>query len=109
IGNALGLAIFCDPFRARWIVKLVNRSLDENIARAVAHRMQRIAVEFDWTAIDGRNQERDGAVSPRHRRAVVEEFSGNGPFHRFGEWNKVEFRAPTTGDAESSERNRRAH
>src|SRR4030095_5216722 len=109
IGDALGLAIFCDPFCAQWIVKLVDRSLDENIAGAVAHRMQRIAIEFDGTAIDGGNQERDGAVSPRHRRAVVEKFSGNGPFHRFCERNKVEFRAATTTDSKSGERNGRAH
>ena len=71
--------------------------------------MQRIAVKFDWTAINSGDQERDGAVPPRHRRAVVEEFSGNGPFHRLCERNKVEFRAPTTADAESGERNGRAH
>ena len=109
IGDTLGLAIFCDPFCAQGIVKLINRSLDENIARAVAHRMQWIAVEFDRTSIDRGDKEWDGAVSPRHRRAVVEKFSGDGPFHRFRERNKVEFRATTTADTKSGERNGRAH
>ena len=108
-GRGAGLAIFGNAFCSERVVKLVNCRLHENIAGTVARRMQRIAVEFNWPAIDRRDKKRNRSVPPRHRGAVVEELSWNGPLHRFGEWYKVHFRPATTAHAKSSQRDGRAH
>ena len=67
------------------------------------------AVELDWPAVNGRNQERNRPVPSRHRRAVVEEFAGNGPLDRFSEGDQMQFRPATTAHAKSSQRDGRTH
>ena len=84
-------SLFCDKtFRARRIVKIENRRLDERVRRAAARRMQRIAFELDRPAINRRGDERNRAVAPRHRGRVVEGFSGNRPLHVFRERNEMQ-------------------
>src|SRR6185503_18915812 len=66
-------------------------------------------VELDRPAVNGRNQKRNCPVSSRHRRAVVEEFAGNGPLDRFSEGDQMQFRPATTAYAKPSQRDGRTH
>src|SRR5438552_16617799 len=95
--------------RSQRIVKRVACGLDEKTAGTVARRMQRVAVELDRPAVNGRNQERNCPVSSRHGCAVVEEFAGNGPLDRFSEGDQMQFRTTTTAHAKSSQRDGGAH
>ena len=108
-GRGGGFAILGNALCSQRVVKLVNCGLHEHIAGTVACRMQRIAVELDRPAVNGRNQERNRPVSSRHRRAVVEEFAGNGPLDRFSKGDQMQFRPATTAHAKSSQRDGRAH
>src|SRR5438067_5045403 len=90
--------------RSLRIIKIVNRRLGENIAAAIAGRVKRIAVELDWSPINRSDEQRNRAVSPRHRRRVIKEFPWNGPLDRFRERHEVQLRATATCDAEAGER-----
>ena len=103
------LAILGKTSRPLRIIKIVNRRLGEDIAAAVACRVKRIAVEFDWPSIDCGDEERDRPVTPRHRRRIIEKLARNGPFHAFREWDQMRFRPPATTHAKPGERDRCAH
>src|SRR5947209_4497211 len=100
----VGLEIFalaCFPvtnksFRAGRVVKVENRRLSESVRRATTSWMQRITLKLNRAPIDRRGDERNCSVAPRHRRGVVEKFSGNHPLYVLCERNKVQLRPATT-------------
>src|SRR4030095_2347025 len=79
-------------FRAGRAVKVENRRLSESVRRAAAGRVQRITVKLNRAPINCRGDERNCSVAPRHRRSVVEKFSGNRPLYVLCERNKVQLR-----------------
>jgi hypothetical protein len=84
------------PSRARRIIKIENRSLNESVGGARRGGMQRISFELDRPPVHSSGNERDAAGAPRHRGRVVEKFSWDRPFHVLGKRNQMQFRATTT-------------
>src|ERR1043166_432952 len=89
-------SIMNKPFRAGWIVQVQNRRLSESVCRAATGRVQRIAIQLNRSPVDRRGYEWNSSISPRHRRGVVEKFSGNRPLNVLCERNEMELGPATT-------------
>ena len=98
-----------DRFRTVRIVKIKHRGLGKGVGRAIADRVQRIALQLGRTPVARRGDERHGAVAARHGRGVVKEFSRNGPFRPLREGHEIRFGAPATGQTDTGQRHRSAH
>ncbi len=98
-----------NDLRAVRIIKIKDRSLTEVIGRAGEAGHQRITLKLRRTSVVARGHQRQCTTAARHRRRVVKRVAGNFPFHALAERHHVQFGTAAAGEADTRQRQRRAH
>ena len=85
------------------IVEIEDRGLGKGVGRAVAERVEGIALDLGRATVGGGDDDRDGARGGRHRARVVEELAGDGPFGRLRKGNKMSLGAPASRESHAGQ------